>query len=248
MIPSRVCRFAGIALALWLGCSTTVACQITGGGRIDEGARIPDAEDPALATHMNYLVKCLAHKNKIIRRSAHQGLVAIGKPAIGVLESAVKVGPDGKVASNDPATRILKTIRKRMEARAARGADAAPGDARRPKRRQARLGIDEARLRKVAEGVGIDASLVVEIKAFMEEHRKALQEVKKNPDNLDRIALAEKRKALSRAYREKLQDLLGAEKAQAFLKALARDRKSRIDARKPGDRKKRGRRADGTDI
>ncbi len=53
---------------------------------------VADGADPALARHIAYMVEQLATPNKIIRRSVHQGLVAVGKPALAALEAAAATG------------------------------------------------------------------------------------------------------------------------------------------------------------
>jgi len=237
MIISRGCRAAGIAFALWIGFTGFAHCQT------DRANNPQDGNDPALTTHVNYLVKCLDHKNRIIRRSAIQALVAVGKPAVPMVEHAVKVGPDGKVLKNDPATRILKSIQKKLEMQAARAAGGSIGAiSKKPRRRKG--GVSEAVLSKVFEEIGIDTSLVAKVKAVMDENRKRMQELRKNRASGDRATNKERRRSLNKAYREKLQDLLGPEQAVAFMKAMAKKRRD-AQSRKAGEVKNRPNRSDG---
>jgi len=271
MSVSRVVGLACIAVALWAGMVTMSTAQI---GQSGKAVRVPDAEDPALYAHIEYLIKMLESKNRVIRRSVHQALVAIGEPALPALEtaSAGAKAPDQAEA----AKRIAAAIRKRTEKQAAGVASNTgvqrPKGRRGPRgpseeelarilktvgsdpalaaeikrlleqRRQERLqgmgrpqgrrpgrGPTEEGLGKVLESVGSDPAMAGQVKRLLDERGKALKELKGQAGQLDDIAMKERRRALQRDFRSKLNDLLGAEQAKAFMKALQSRQKPKAD-------------------
>ncbi|MBN2491804.1 MAG: hypothetical protein JXQ29_13235 [Planctomycetes bacterium] len=223
-------------LILSFGASALAAAQAD--------APAADAEDPALQAHVAYLVKMLESPNRIIRDSAHQGLVAVGKPALPAVEAAAAKAT-GKAA--EVAARTLKALRSklaRIDARSAEKAAAGDEDAR---RRPA--GPSESDIAAVLTGAGIDATLAGAVKAALEARRIALEELKKEAAaGLDPAVLKDKRAAVARAFRGKLEQILGPEQAKKFQKALgqrradgdasdgrrARDRSDRADGQESG--------------
>jgi len=265
MSVSRVVGLACIAVALCAGMVTMSTAQI---GQTGPAVRVPDAEDPALYAHIEYLVKMLDSKNRLIRRSVHQALVAIGPPALPALEtaSAGAKAPDQAEAAN----RIAAAIRKRTEKQAAKGTSIAgvqrPQGGRRlrgpseeelakilqsvgsdpalaaevkrlldqrrqgqPQGRPRAHGPTEEALGKALASVGCDPALAGQVKRLMDERNQALKDLKKQAGQLDDIAMKERRRALQRDFRSKLNDLLGAEQAKAFMKALQSRPKAKAD-------------------
>jgi hypothetical protein len=281
---SRVVGLVCLAVAFGAAAVTISPAQI---GQTGKAARVPDAEDPALYAHIDYLVKTLDSKNRVIRRSVHQALVAIGAPALPALETAAAraKAPDQAEA----ATRIAKAIRQRTEKRAAKGTSIT--GVQRPKGRRRAGGLSEEELARILQSVGGDPAMAGELKRLLEQRRKerpkgrapraggpseevlagvlgsvgsdpamagevkrlldqrnqALRQLKQNSEGLDKTVLKERRRALQQDFRTKLQALLGAEPAKAFLKALQSRQKARADGteRKKKKRANKFERSDG---
>jgi len=236
---SRVVGLACVGVALVAGLATISTAQI---GQTGKAARVPDAEDPALYAHIEYLVKMLDSKNRLIRRSAQQALVTIGAPALPALDTAsARARIPGQA---ETANRIAKSIRQRMEKRAAKGASISKTD--RAKKRGRKGGLTEQEIGAVLESARLDPAMAGEIKRIMDQRNQALRELKTRSEQLDSIALKERRRAIQRDFRSKLENLLGAEQARTFLKTLQSRQKAGI-AGKERRKKKKANRFDRTD-
>ena len=207
--------------------------RVRSGGARADATTTADEQDPKLQAHIGFLVKALGSPNKIIRRSANQGLMAVGKFALPALEAAATTQGE---AGSSLAARLARTIRERAEKQAAR----ATADSDKPKNkkpRPGRGGPDQAQVAAILEKAGLDGALAPEIKALMDQQRKAQNEfrARARTDGVDRAALQQERKAMTQTYRKKLQELLGPEGVKTFLKAMA----ERRNAAQAGDAKKK---------
>jgi hypothetical protein len=237
MIQSRICRVACLLLAVGMGWAIGTTAQAQ-----DPTAKVTDDQDPQLQAHVDFLIKALGSPNKIIRRSANQGLMAVGKPALPTLEA---VAARNMGASSSLAARLARTIRERAEKQAAR-ATADSDKPRNKKPRPGRGGPDQAQVAAILEKAGLDKALAPEIKVLMDQQRKAQNEfrARARTAGVDRASLQQERKAMTQTYRKKLQEILGPEGVKTFLKAMA----ERRNAAQAGDAKKKRKNKNKNDL
>lgn len=231
--PSR-CTAAAVAVLLVFAVVTVAPAQVkVGPSGVELSADQAAEQDPALQAHVEYLIRLIDHQNRIIRRSAHQGLNGVGKAALPRLDA---LAADADSNRGKIAVRLAAGIRKRMDRAKAAPADAA--DAKAAKRKKRQPGIAEKAVGDALQAAGADASMAGSIKSIVDEHRRRLRALRKKNSGVDPADVRDQRAQATREYRERLNGVLGAEKTAAFIKALSRQR---------ADRRKPKARADGSD-
>jgi hypothetical protein len=231
-----------VAAVLLLGLVAAAPAQIKVKQTPDEKAAAERAaeEDPALQAHIAYLMERIEHKNRIIRRSAHQGLTGIGKAALPSLQAlaADPSTPRGKIAA-----RLVKTIEKRMERQANR--------ADRPKKNKARTPspggpVTQDQVAEALTAIGSDASAAPKVLQIIQAHRKRLRGIKQEMKGASPDAARARRIEAMETYLNELGGELGQARAALFLRALDRQRMNNpAPAKKKG--RKKGRKARAKD-